>query len=335
MLETISKQVTLAHPIKTKKSPEPRKKFLTRGRRKKPPLSIVMLTLGVIIISIYIMKMFIPPQMKVQAAVLINADTGNVLYSYNADQALPPASMSKMMTELLVLEAVASKQHTWDENVTISRYAAEVPGSQIGMNEGEHYSLKQLFDSLIIHSANDAAVAIAEHISGSETEFVQLMNAKAKNIGLSAKTVYANASGLTSGDLLEFPEAASFSDTMMTARDAAKLTRWLLQNYPDVLKVSSQKNISIPQRQISYHTTNLMLPGETHAYRGNDGFKTGYTYEAGYCFTGTAERGGSRLISVVMGASDSDERFTETRKLMDYGFRRHSELWDTLTSFLG
>lgn len=318
-----------------RQSSEPRTIFQRRKRRKQSRLSLVILTLGVIFISVYIVRIFIPPQMKVASAVLINADTGKVLYSYNGDQALPPASMSKMMTELLVLEAIASKQHTWDENVSVSHYAAGIPGSQMGIEAGESYSLKQLFDSLIIHSANDAAVAIAEHLSGSETEFVRLMNAKAKAIGLSNKTVYANASGLTSDDLQDFPEAASSSNTMMTAQDAAKLTRWLLQNYPDVLEVSSQKEIALPQRQVSLRTTNLMLPGEAHAYRGADGFKTGYTRQAGYCFTGTAQRGGSRLISVVMGADDSDERFTETRKLLDYGFRRHSTLWDTLTSFLG
>lgn len=318
----------------SRRSSEPQTIF-QRKRKKQSRLSLILLTLGVIFVSVYIIRIFIPPQMKVASAVLINADTGKVLYSYNGDQALPPASMSKMMTELIVLEAIASKQHTWDEIVSISHYAANVPGSQIGVEEGESYSLKQLFDSLVIHSANDAAVAIAEHISGSEAAFVRLMNTKARAIGLSAKTVYANASGLTADDLQDFTGAASSADTMMTAQDAAKLTRWLLHNYPDVLEVSRQKEISIPQRQVSLRTTNLMLPGEAHAYRGTDGFKTGYTRQAGYCFTGTAERGGSRLISVVMGAADSDERFTETRKLLDYGFRRHSTLWDTLTSFLG
>lgn len=306
-----------------------------RNKKNRPKLSLIILTLGVIFMVVYIMKVFIPPHMEVRSAILINADTGKILYSHHADLALPPASMSKMMTELIVLEAVASGLHDWNEDVSVSHYAAEIPGSQMGMETGEIYSLKQLFDALIIHSANDAAVAIAEHLSGSEMEFVSLMNMKAREIGLSPKTIYANASGLTSDDLRGFSHAASSSDTMMTARDAAELTRWLLQNYPGVLKVSRQRDVSIPQREISLHTTNLMLPGESHAYNGNDGFKTGYTKQAGYCFTGTAERGGSRLISVVMGAEDSDHRFTETRKLMDYGFRRQGAFWDTLTSVLG
>ncbi|MGM1045476.1 MAG: D-alanyl-D-alanine carboxypeptidase family protein [Bacillota bacterium] len=326
-MKSISNQSSAAQNLQ-----KPRVRPWRQNRRIRSKLSLMLLTLGVILITVYIIKIFIPPQLKVRAAVLINADTGKVLYSHNADHALPPASMSKMMTELIVLEAVDSGHHSWNEDVSVSHYAAGVPGSQIGIAAGEIYSLKQMFDALVIHSANDAAVAIAEHLSGSETEFVYLMNEKAKHIGLSAKTVYANASGLTSGDLSGFAEAASYSDTAMTARDAALLTRWLLQTYPDVLEVTGQKDIYIPQREISLHTTNLMLPGEAHAYNGIDGFKTGYTSQAGYCFTGTSKRGGSRLISVVMGAGNSNERFTETRKLMDYGFRRQSAFWDTITS---
>ncbi|WP_106767342.1 D-alanyl-D-alanine carboxypeptidase family protein [Paenibacillus faecalis] len=293
-----------------------------KNRRSRFKLHLVFLSLSVIIVALYIIKIFIPPQLEVQAAVLINADNGKVLYSHNADQALPPASMSKIMTELIVLEAVHSGNYTWDDEVRVSDYAARVPGSQVGIETGEIYSLKQMFDALVIHSANDAAVAIAEHLSGTETEFVHLMNEKATDIGLSLQTVYGNASGLSADDLQEFPEAASSVDTMMTARDTALLTKTLIQQYPEVLEVTKQKDMYIPQKEISLHTTNLMLPGETHEYEGSNGFKTGYTPQAGYCFTGTAERGGTRLISVIMGAEDSNKRFTETRKLMDYGFRR-------------
>ncbi|KKO54698.1 peptidase M15 [Paenibacillus sp. DMB20] len=295
----------------------------------------MVLALGIILISTYITRVFIPPNIQAGAALLINADTGRVLYSRNADQALPPASMSKMMTELLVVEAVESGKREWNENVRVSRYAANVPGSRIGMNKGEIYTLKQLFDALVVHSANDAAVAIAEYLSGTESKFVELMNVKSREIGLSGKTYFANASGLSSGDLMDFPEAASGADTVMTARDAAALARWLLRSYPEVTEVTRLKVVPIPQKEISLPTTNLMLPGEPHAYKGNDGFKTGFTRQAGYCFTGSAKRGGSRLISVVMGAEDSNKRFTETRKLMDYGFRRQNDFWDALTAILG
>ncbi|MGV2643364.1 D-alanyl-D-alanine carboxypeptidase, partial [Clostridium perfringens] len=232
----------------------------------------------------------------------------------------------------LVLDAVRSGQHAWDENVPVSRYAAEVPGSGIGMHKGERYTLKQLFEALIIHSANDAAVAIAEHLGGAESRFVESMNARAKQIGLSDRAVFANASGLPAADLAPFAAAATARDTVMTARDSAMLARWLLNKHPELLEVTSQRDLPVPQKKLSLHTTNLMLPGEAHSYEGNDGFKTGYTRSAGYCFTGTASRGGNRLISVVMGTGDADQRFTETRKLMDYGCERQGILSNLLSA---
>lgn len=327
-MESITK-----HPLKAPPAPESSRQQTgalrhQRAKRRKgrAKLSLLLLLFGVILMAVFIARVFIPPPIKASSAILIHADTGRVLYAMHADLPLPPASMSKMMTELLVLDAVRSGQHAWDENVQVSRYAAEVPGSAIGMHEGERYTLKQLFEALIIHSANDAAVAIAEHLSGSEARFVESMNARAKEIGLSDRTVFANASGLPSADLVPFAEAASEGDTVMTARDSAMLARWLVNKHPDLLEVTSQRDLPVPQKELSLHTTNLMLPGEPHAYQGNDGFKTGYTASAGYCFTGTASRGGNRLISVVMGTGDADQRFTETRKLMDYGFDRQGIL---------
>lgn len=306
-----------------------------RKRRRGNCRLCIVLALAILITFIYILKNMIPPSIEAGAAVVMEADTGRVLYSHNADEPLPPASMSKMMTGLLVLDAVKSGNHHWKEPVRISRYAAKVPGSGIGMAEGEHYTLKQLFDALVVHSANDAAVAVAEHLAGSETDFAADMNRKAREIGLSPATFFANASGLSSGDLRPFREASTSADTVMTARDAASLARWLLSSYPDVTSVTRLKDVNIPHRNKSLHTTNLMLPGEAHAYPGSDGLKTGYTRQAGYCFTGTAEREGSRLISVVMGTDHPDVRFTETRKLLDYGFRRQLGLWDTIVLILG
>lgn len=327
-MESITK-----HPRKAPPAPETSRqqtgtlRHQRANRRKgRAKLSLLLLLFGVILIAVFIARVFIPPPIKASSAILIHADTGRVLYAMHADLPLPPASMSKMMTELLVLDAVRSGQHAWDENVPVSRYAAEVPGSAIGMHEGERYTLKQLFEALIIHSANDAAVAIAEHLGGSEARFVETMNARAMEIGLSDRTVFANASGLPAADLVPFAEAASEGDTVMTARDSAMLARWLVNKHPDLLEVTSQRDLPVPQKELSLHTTNLMLPGEPHAYQGNDGFKTGYTASAGYCFTGTASRGGNRLISVVMGTGDADQRFTETRKLMDYGFDRQGIL---------
>lgn len=311
------------HAMKTMSTQNARPKRQKKGQTR---LHLLCLLLSVILVAVFIIKVFIPPPIKASSAILIHADTGRVLYAMHADRALPPASMSKMMTELLALDAVRSGQHTWDERISISRYAAEVPGSGIGMHEGEVYTLKQLFEALIIHSANDAAVAIAEHLSGSESAFVDAMNNRAKEIGLSERTVFANASGLPAADLLPYAEAAADGETMMTARDAAMLARWLLNQHPDLLEITSQRDVVVPQKKLSLHTTNLMLPGEPYAYEGNDGFKTGYTSSAGYCFTGTASRSGNRLITVVMGTGNADQRFTETRKLMDYGFERQNIL---------
>ena len=207
-MESISK-----HPNQVPSSPERsrqqtgtiRSKRIKR-RKGRARLSLLLLLFLVILLVVFIAKIFIPPPIKASSAILIHADTGRVLYAMHADLPLPPASMSKMMTELLVLDAVRSGQHAWDENVPISRYAAEVPGSAIGMHEDEHYTLRQLFEALIIHSANDAAVAIAEHLSGSEARFVDTMNARAKEIGLSDRTVFANASGLPAADLVPLPK---------------------------------------------------------------------------------------------------------------------------------
>ncbi|GAB6927653.1 D-alanyl-D-alanine carboxypeptidase family protein [Paenibacillus sp. JCM 10914] len=298
----------------------------TRKHQRQTVYILFVLILGIMVLAVYILNVFIPPSIKASSAILMHADTGKILYSRHADLPLPPASMSKMMTELLTLDAVSSGKRQWNDNVHISRYAAEVPGSRIGMNEGDTYTLKELFDALVVHSANDAAVAIAEFIHGSETTFVAEMNRRAKEIGLSSRTVFANASGLPAADLLPFAEAAAQQDTVMTARDAATLARWLMNHHPELLDVTVQPDLSWSQKGISLHTTNLMLPGEPHAYDGNDGFKTGYTGSAGYCFTGTASRNGSRLITVVMGTSNPDQRFAETKKLMDYGFNRRAAI---------
>ena len=120
----------------------------------------------------------------------------------------------------------------------------------------------------------------------------------------------------------------------MTSRDTAMLARWLVNKHPDLLEITSQRDLPVPQKKLSLHTTNLMLPGEPYSYEGNDGFKTGYTRSAGYCFTGTASRGGNRLISVVMGTGDADQRFKETRKLMDYGFDRQGILSNLVAGLL-
>ncbi|CAM4381934.1 D-alanyl-D-alanine carboxypeptidase family protein [Paenibacillus tarimensis] len=271
------------------------------------------------------------PEIAAASAILIDADYGTVYYEMNADDALPPASMSKMMTEIILLDRIKEGAIAWNDKVTISPYAANVAGAEMGAEEGQRLTVEELFAAMTVHSANDAAVALAEHAAGTETQFVEWMNEKAQAIGLSKQAFFANATGLSSADLIRFPQAASLEETSLTARDTAKLAAYLVKVHPKVLDVTKRSEVTVDQSRIVLRTTNMMLPGENHAYNGNDGLKTGYTQRAGYCFTGTAERNGKRLIAVVMGTPNSDARFTETEKLFRYGFgRKSADSWQAM-----
>ncbi|MUT67239.1 D-alanyl-D-alanine carboxypeptidase family protein [Paenibacillus sp. NEAU-GSW1] len=263
------------------------------------------------------------PLIEADAAILLDAETGHILYEKNADQALPPASMSKMMTELLVLDQVNEGRLKWSDTVMTSPYAAEAPGAQIGFGPGESWTVRELFEATTIHSANDAAVALAEHIAGSEREFAKLMNKRAKEIGLSEEARFGNSTGLNKSDLAAFAGAAADADTIMTADDTAKLARYLIRKYPEVLDVSARGSVKLTTLDTKLQSTNMMLPSKPFAFPGNDGLKTGYTERAGYCFTGTAKQGNKRLIAVVMGTSTADARFVETEKLFHYGFQNN------------
>jgi len=252
------------------------------------------------------------------SAVLMDAETGRWLYLGNAEEPLPPASMSKMMTEVLVLDSIQSGKLTWDGRVNVSAYAAGVEGVRMGLTAGQKVTVKVLFDGMAVHSANDAAIALAECIAGTETQFAKRMNAKAKEIGLSAKSYFANATGLSSNDLGNYATAAAEGDTVMTAKDVALLAQYLIKVHPEVLQVTKMASASYGTNN-ELRTTNEMLPGQRFGTKGNDGLKTGYTQRAGYCFTGTTVVGGRRYISVVMGTSSPEARFEETKKLLAYG----------------
>ncbi|GIO68414.1 D-alanyl-D-alanine carboxypeptidase family protein [Paenibacillus sp. FSL M7-1455] len=294
-------------------------KVIRKKKKRKHVLALSLLFLAALAASASSLRF---PTFKIDASasVLMDVKTGKVYYEHNASAALPPASMSKMMTELLVLKNVKEGRHSWNETVTASRYAANVTGAEVGLKPGESLSLRTMFEAMAIHSANDAAIALAEHISGSEQEFVKLMNETARDIGLSRQTVFGNATGLSSQDLRPFKSAASERETMMTAKDLAILTRYLIRTYPEILDVTAKTELHIPEKRMTLHTTNAMLPGEAFAYGGNDGFKTGYTQRAGYCFTGTAERDGKRFVAVVMGAPDAGKRFEDAAKMFNYAF---------------
>ncbi|MBD2866879.1 D-alanyl-D-alanine carboxypeptidase [Paenibacillus sp. IB182363] len=267
--------------------------------------------------------------LEAKAAILIEPTTGQVLYEMNADQQMPPASMSKMMTEYLVMEEIKSGKRSWDDIVNPSQYAVDVIGSGQLIGPNEKYSIRDLYSAMAIYSANDATVALAETIGGTEENFVKMMNDAAKKMGFNEKSFFINATGLPRVDLGKYaPPGITEEDTMITARDAAILAQNIVLKHPEVLEISK-----IPSKKFRETDKapminwNWMLEGnkdvpsfKSYAYQGMDGLKTGHTSQAGYNFTGTAMRNGMRLISVVMNTPSESKRFRETQKLLDAGF---------------
>lgn len=266
--------------------------------------------------------------LNVKAAVLMDANTGQVLYAENETAPYQPASMTKMMTEYLVMEEIEAGRMTWDDMIYTTKAAADAIGSGQQMAEGQSYSVKKVFELLSIYSGNDAAVAFADHIAGSEEEFAKLMNETASRLGLSAESHFINATGLSRKDMHQYAPTSIDGETLLTALDAAKLAQAIILEHPEVLEFTKIPQLKFNENDQSPMVNwNWMVEGNKdnvnlrkYAYEGLDGLKTGHTSDAGYCFTGTAERNGMRLISVVMGASSDDARFMETRKLLDYGF---------------
>lgn len=272
--------------------------------------------------------------LEAESAILVDVKTGTILYEKNSDQALPPASMSKMMTEYLVMEAIEEGKLSWDTPVVVSEYAhyiASLDGtSRVWLAQGEQRTVKELYTAMAVYSANDATVALAEKVAGSEKQFVHMMNEKAAQLGMT-NTRFVNSTGLPNNMLGPYMHTGSAQDeNAMSARDTAILARALLLKYPEVLQFSSIPVVEpgegegrFPVRLINF---NWMLPdhpyGNQYVYEGLDGLKTGYTELAQYCFTATAERDGLRLVSVVMRTPSEAARFVETRKLLDYGFEQ-------------
>jgi D-alanyl-D-alanine carboxypeptidase (penicillin-binding protein 5/6) len=267
-------------------------------------------------------------QLDAKSAILMDAGTGQILYEMNADVALPPASMSKMMTEYLVLEKIKSGALKWEDMVTASKYAAGVVGSGQMIAENEQLTVKQMFQAMSIYSSNDASIALAEHIGGTEEAFAKMMNDTAKKLGMSDQAHFINATGLSRQDIAPNDPKGIQGETMLTAKDCAILAYHLIKEHKEVLEFTKIPALKLRSSDKSPMLNwNYMLESNTsvtnfkqYAYQGLDGLKTGHTNEAGYCFTGTAERNGMRLISVVMGTPSEPKRFQESRKVLDYGF---------------
>lgn len=269
-----------------------------------------------------------------ESAILVDVESGKILYEKNADEALPPASMTKMMTEYLVWEAIENEDITWETTTQVSDPIYQISGndsfSGVGLRQNVDYTVRDLYNAMAINSDNATTMALAELIAGSEGEFVKMMNAKAEEMGL-PDYKFVNSTGLNNESLGEhYPEGTEPDDNnLLSAKSAALLAYYLVTDYPDSLDISSVPETVFDEQTI--RNWNWMLPHDAtylkpYYYEGVDGLKTGFTELAGYCFTGTADRNGKRLISVVMKTDSEEERFKQTAKLMDYGFNNFEQM---------
>ncbi|MGD7046550.1 D-alanyl-D-alanine carboxypeptidase family protein [Jeotgalibacillus proteolyticus] len=275
---------------------------------------------------------------NLDAAILIEASTGKVLYEENADALLGVASMTKMMTEYLLHEAIAEGTVSWDDQYTVTDKTYEISQdtslSNVPLRNGEQYTIQELYEAMVIYSANAATIAIAETIAGSEAEFVTLMNEKAGELGLDEYR-FVNSSGLNNADMKGYhPEnTGADEENAMSARSTAKLANRLLKDFPEVLETAGIAKKTFregTEDATEMQNWNFMLESLVFEYEGADGIKTGTTDFAGYTFTGTAKREDMRLISVVMNATDDngvgsyEARFSATADIFDYGFDQFS-----------
>ena len=246
------------------------------------------------------MKAEAPITLTSPSAILCEASTGQVIFEKNADERRPVASVNKVMTILLTLEAVDEGRVSLEDQVTVSPRAASMGGSQAFLDAGERYKLRELLKTVIVASANDSAVALAEHLAGTEESFVRLMNTRAEELGLT-NTHYANCTGLPA------------QEHYTTARDVAKLSAQL-DLHPIYYRYSTIWMDG--GRVTSLTNTNRLI----RFYPGCDGYKTGSTNEARYCVSATAKKEGMRLIAVVLGTPAGQTRFDEARAMLEYGF---------------
>ncbi len=241
---------------------------------------------------------------EAKSVILMEASTGEILYEHNADLRLPPASVTKIMTILLVVEELDKGTLSLTDNVQVSERASKMGGSQVYLKAGEVMSVEDLLKSVIVASANDASTALAEHISGSVEEFVKAMNDRASQLGM-ANTVFENPTGLDD----------SVKDHLTTARDIALMSAELLK-HPIIFNYTTIWMDTIRGGAFGLTNTNRLI----RFYKGATGLKTGSTSKAGFCISATAERNGMHLIAVVMGSPNRDSRNETAKALLDYGF---------------
>ncbi len=243
-----------------------------------------------------------PPQLAAEGYLLIDAATGTSLVEFNVDQRLPPASLTKIMTSYVAAKEIERGTISLDDEVVVSIKAWRMEGSRMFIQEGTKIRLEDILRGIIVQSGNDASVALAEHVAGSEDAFADIMNQHAQQLGMT-DTHFVNATGL--------PDENHYT----TANDLARLTVALINQFPEHYKIYAEKYFSYSD--IRQPNRNKLLMRDSSV----DGVKTGHTEAAGYCLVVSAVRGGMRLISVVMGASSEEGRTAESQKLLTYGFR--------------
>ena len=241
------------------------------------------------------------------AALLMEKTTGQILYAQNEHDALPPASVTKIMTVLLTMEAIDSGRIALDDMVTVSAYAAGMGGSQVFLAEGEQMSVDDLLKAVCVSSGNDAAVALAEHVAGVTELFVEQMNNRARELGMN-DTHFVNCTGLTA------------EGHVTSAYDIALMSRELLLHHPEVRNYTTIWMDTLRSGTFGLSNTNKLI----RFYDGATGLKTGFTQEAGYCISATAERDGMELIAVIMKGNTSDSRNADAKTLLNYGFSTYA-----------
>ncbi|MBC1812065.1 D-alanyl-D-alanine carboxypeptidase [Listeria booriae] len=270
-------------------------------------LLVAMLTIIAILVLVFWNKgMDAAPTVNANSALLVSLKHDKTLFEENTDQKVPIASLTKLMTAYLVLESIHNKQLSWDEGLTLKRLDDPRAVSLQARTGKTYYSVQDLFATMMIMSANDAAEALAKRVNS--TDFVGEMNAKAKELGLK-KTKYVNATGLDSNG----------EESMSTAGDLLILAKELISDYPEILETTSRTSY-VTKDGNTVHTTNDLL--QENEVDGLDGLKTGFTDQAGYCLIATAVQNGDRLIAVVLGSRTDNNRMKSAETLLDYGFSK-------------
>lgn len=285
-----------------------------KRRRRKRRLLVCLVVFSVLLATCFQSKAMpadssreVDLSLDCKSAILVEVSTGKVLYEQNADEPLPPASVTKIMTLLLVMEAIEEGRLSYSDKVRASANACSMGGSQIFLEENEEMSVEDLLKSVIIASANDAAVVLAECVAGSEELFVAHMNERARELGMK-DTCFENTNGLDD----------SVEKHLISARDIATMSRELIK-YPKITEYSSIWMDSIRGGEFGLTNTNRLV----RFYKGATGLKTGSTAKAGFCISATAERDGMGLVAVIMGAPSRDVRNAAATKLLDYGFANY------------